>query len=103
MAKFLLMYHVGDQPQEPTPEVMDSWMAWFGKLGDSIVDMGSQFGSSATIGSDGAITAGTGVRPATGYTVIQASDMNEAAGLAADCPGLVSGGSVRLYETTRMD
>ena len=103
MAKFLLMYHVGDEPEEPTPEVMDTWMAWFAKLGDAIVDLGSQFGSSATVGSDGAVTAGTGVRPATGYTVIQTSDMEEATRLAAACPGLISGGSVRVYETTRMD
>ena len=30
MAKFVLMFHGGESPEEPSPEVMDRWMAWFG-------------------------------------------------------------------------
>ena len=41
MAKFVLTFHRGESPEEPSPEVMDRWMAWFGELGSAVVDMGS--------------------------------------------------------------
>ncbi len=44
MAKFVLMFHGGETPEEPSPEVMDRWMAWFGELGEAVVDMGAPFG-----------------------------------------------------------
>lgn len=28
-----------ETPQEPSSEVMDAWMAWFGQLGEAVVDM----------------------------------------------------------------
>ena len=40
MAKFVLMFHGGETPEQPSPEVMERWMAWFGTLGDAVIDMG---------------------------------------------------------------
>src|SRR5215470_7207232 len=67
MAKFVLMFHGGESSEEPSPEVMDRWMGWFGQLGDAVVDMGAPFGASATIASDGTPSEGSGPDPATGY------------------------------------
>jgi hypothetical protein len=102
MAKFVLVFHGGETPEEPSREVMDRWMAWFGELGEAVVDMGSPFGDSATIASDGTPSPGTGSNPATGYTVVEAPNLHDAVVLAKGCPGLSSGGSVRLYETRQM-
>ena len=44
MAKFVLMFHGGQSPEDPSPAVMDRWMAWFGELGDAVVDMGARSG-----------------------------------------------------------
>jgi hypothetical protein len=41
MPRFVLMFHGGETPEQPSPEVMDRWMAWFGQLGDAVVDMGA--------------------------------------------------------------
>lgn len=102
MSKFVLMFHPGESPEEPSPEVMDRWMAWFSELGDSIADMGSPFSSAATVSSDGTSTEGGGPDPASGYTVIDASDLDAAVAMAKGCPGLSGGGSVKVYETATM-
>jgi hypothetical protein len=102
MAKCVLMFHGGETPEEPSPEVMDRWMAWFGKLGDAVVDMGAPFGASATIASDGTRSEASGADPATGYTIIEASNLHDAVVMAKGCPGLSGGSSVRLYETMQM-
>ena len=99
MAKFVLMFHGGETPEAPSPAVMDRWMAWFGKLGDAVADIGAPFGTAATISSDGTPTEGTGPDPATGYTVIEAANLHDAVVIAKGCPGLASGGSVKVYET----
>ena len=102
MARFVLMFHGGGAPDEPSEAVMDRWMAWFGVLGDAVVDMGAPFGASATIASDGKPSEGSGPDPATGYTVVEADNMHDAVVMAKGCPGLSSGGSVRLYEALQM-
>ncbi|HWT84021.1 MAG TPA: hypothetical protein VN648_35160 [Candidatus Methylomirabilis sp.] len=102
MGRFVLMFHGGDSPEEPSQAVMDRWMAWFGELGDAVVDMGSPFGASATINSDGRPSEGSGPDPATGYTVIEAANMHDAVVMAKGCPGLSAGGSVKLYEARQM-
>jgi hypothetical protein len=102
VSKFVLIFHGGESPEEPSQEVMDRWMAWFGELGDSIADLGSPFGAAATVASDGISTEGGGSDPASGYTVIEASSLAEAVAKAKSCPGLASGGSVKVYETMAM-
>src|SRR5579863_8441387 len=103
VAKFVLMFHGGDTPEAPSQAGMDRWMAWFAELGEAVVDMGAPFRTSTTIASDGTPTEGSGPDPATGYTVIEAANLHDAIVLAKACPGLSSGGSVRLYEAQRMD
>ena len=88
MAKFVLMFHGGDTPEEPSPAVMDRWIAWFGELGDSVVDMGAPFGTTATIASDGTPSEGSGPDPANGYTVIEAANLHDAVVMAKGCPGV---------------
>jgi hypothetical protein len=97
MAKFVLLFHGGETPEAPSPTVMDRWMAWFRELGSAVVDTGAPFGAAATIASDGTPSEGSGPDPASGYTVIEAADLHDAVLLAKTCPGLSSGGSVKVY------
>ena len=102
MGKFVLMFHGGETPEAPSPEVMERWMAWFGGLGSAVADMGAPFGAAATVASDGTPSEGSGSDPATGYTVVEASSLNDAVVMAKGCPGLSSGGSVKVYEAMQM-
>ena len=102
MSKFVLVFHGGETPEAPSPDVMDRWMAWFGELGEAVVDMGAPFGESATIASDGTPSPGSGPDPANGYTIIEAANLHDAVVMAKGCPGLSGGGSVKLYEAMQM-
>ena len=102
MAKFVYVY-IGGQVAE-TPEAqeqaMQAWGAWFGTLGDSVTDMGSPFGNSATVSSGG--VADGGKSGAGGYSIVSADSLSDATAKAKGCPVLASGGSVEIYEAIPM-
>ncbi len=98
MGKFVLVYKGGGIPQteEEQKRVMDAWTAWFGSLGDSVVDMGNPFGPSAAV--NGGSTSGL-----TGYSILSADSLNDALDKAKSCPILEGdGGGVEVYETLEM-
>ncbi len=104
MAKFVLVYTGGggvpDSPAEQQ-KVMETWMNWFGALGDSVVDGGAPFGPSASIAPDGSVKDGatTGL---SGYSIVSADSLHEATTKAKGCPVLSGGGSVEVYEALPM-
>ena len=99
MGNYALVYVGGSQPasEEEGKAVMDAWMAWFGTLGDAVVDGGNPFGPSASISPGGAVADGNG-SGATGYSILQASDLAAATALAQGCPHLAAGGTVEVHE-----
>jgi hypothetical protein len=103
MAKYVLVYKGGGMGETPEEQqkTMEAWMNWFGSLGDSVVDGGTPFGPSSSIGSDGSITDG-GASQLTGYSIIAADSLADADDKAKGCPVLVSGGSIEVYETLAM-
>ena len=100
MANFLLVYRGGSQPESEAAgaEVMNAWMAWFGQLGDSVVDGGNPISMGKTIASNGSVSDG-GASGLTGYSVLSAGSLDEATEKAKGCPHLKAGGSVEVYET----
>ena len=102
MTKFVLLFHGGETPEEPSAEVTDRWTAWFGELGGAVLDMGAPFGATATIAADGTPSRGNGPDPANGYTVVEAANLHDAVVMAKGCPGLSGGGSMKLYEAMQM-
>ena len=104
MANFVLAYR-GGPGMATTPEdrekAMAAWGAWFGTLGDAVVDMGAPFGPSATVGSDGAARDG-GEAALSGYSIISAGSLAEAQTKAKGCPVLDGGGTVEVYESLPM-
>jgi hypothetical protein len=102
MTKFLYAYSGGQIAESPEAqqEAMEVWTAWFGSLGDSVVDIGNPFSVSSTVTAGGASDGGTA--KLTGYSIVNAESLAEAANKAGGCPVLQSGGSVEVYEALPM-
>ena len=101
MANFVLIYSGGSMPEseQEVAKVMDAWGAWFGSLGDAVVDGGNPFGPGAKhIGSDGSVGDGSRGTPATGYSIIKSDSMDAAVQAAKGCPVLQGGGEITVYE-----
>lgn len=94
MAKFLYLYFGGSPPKSPEEgkKVMDAWMAWFGKVGDKMADGGAPLGPRKSIG-------GSAASAATGYSIINAANLDEAIALTKGHPHLAGGGSFEVCET----
>src|SRR4051794_11580005 len=101
MPKYLLVYHGGGlaETEEARAAGMAAWGAWFGTLGDAVVDVGAPTGAAKTINADGSTKDGGGANPVSGYTLISATDVDTALALAKDCPILSAGGSIEGAET----
>jgi hypothetical protein len=81
---------------------MEAWGAWFGKLGDKVVDAGNPFAPNAKNLSNGSVHDGAIGTQANGYSILKANSLDAATELARGCPILQSGGKVTVYEVTPM-
>ena len=105
MSNFVLLFTGGGMPEteEEQAAVMAAWGAWYGGLGDAVVDPGNPFSPAAKyIASDGTVTDGAVGTANTGYTVLKADSMEAAVGMAKKCPMLEGNGQVTVYETFDM-
>ena len=104
MTNYVLVYSGGGSMPETEAEqnaVMAAWGAWYGALGQAVVDGGNPFGPSTSVASDGSVSQGA-PSALTGYTVISADSLDAATEHARSCPVLTSGGRVDVYETFRI-
>lgn len=100
MAKYLLLYAGGSMPETDAEQakVMEAWTAWFAELGPAVVDPGNPFNAdSKTISSGPTVTDAKAT--ASGYSVIEADSLDQAAKLAENCPVLLGGAQVMVFET----
>ena len=109
MKKFVFVYYGSVSPEdidkEHMKETMDKWMAWFGTFKERMVDGGNPFAQgSKSVTAKGTETIPANMWPAKGYTIINASSMDEATKIAEGCPALKddSEGAVRVYEAMPM-
>jgi len=104
MANFVLVYSGGSRPASEAEgkKVMETWIAWFGKLGDKVVDPGNQFAPNAKNLSNGSVHDGAVGTQANGYSIFKAASLDDATELARGCPILQSGGKVTVYEAIPM-
>jgi hypothetical protein len=104
MPKYVLAYHGGGMPESEAEQatVMAAWGTWFGSLGDAVVDGGNPTGPSQTVASDGSTAVGGGPNPISGYSLINATDLDAAVSLAKGCPILAGGGTIEVAETIEM-
>lgn len=99
MAKFVLAYHGGGgmpESDEEQAQLMEAWGGWFATLGESVVDGGNPISHAKTIASNGDVSDGGGANALTGYSIIDAADLDDAVSKASGCPVLASGGSVEV-------
>ena len=103
--KFVFAYHGGSVPEDMTDEernaVMGEWMAWMGSHEKAFLDMGNPIAATKTVASDGT-TDGGGANPLTGYSLIEAADLDAATKIAEECPVLKSGGTVEVAQAIDM-
>ena len=99
MANYLLTYFGGGMPEteEEQAQVMQAWTAWFGKLGDALVDGGNPTSQSRAISPDGSVMDAT--TAPTGYSIIRADSFDAAIEAAKGCPVLAGGSSIVVSET----
>ena len=101
MSKFLLVYQGGSgmpASEEEQAKAMAAWGGWFAQqLGDAVIDGGNPTGASVTVKSGGS-SQGGGANPTTGYSLIEASSIDDATEKAKGCPILAAGGSVEVCE-----
>ena len=104
MAKYLFVYHGGSKPdsKEEIAEVMNAWGQWLGSMGSAVIDGGNPVGQSSTVQSNGSVVDNGGANPASGYSLIEAPDLNDAVAKAKGCPVLARGGSIEVAEAFDM-
>jgi hypothetical protein len=104
MANYVLVFKGGSVPasEEEQQKVMGDWGAWFGGLGEAVVDGGNPFGASKSVAGDGTVSDGA-ASELTGYTIVKADNLDAAAAMSQGCPILADGaGSIEVYETLPM-
>ena len=103
MAKYLFVYHgASAPPPEDAKKVMDAWGAWFGSMGAAVIDGGNPVGKSSTVKADGSLVSGGGANPVSGYSLIEASSLEDAHKKAKGCPLLKAGGTIEIAQAMDM-
>lgn len=91
MKRFMLL-HFGFE--KPTPEIMAAWRKWFVSVADKTVE-NAGLRDGREISGSGTAPLPMGLDSITGYTILNAEDIDEAARLAAGNPFI---SSIRVYE-----
>jgi hypothetical protein len=103
MGKYVLLYQGGAGmmlTEEERNAELARWGEWYGRLGAAVVDGGNPFMPAAKrVLSSGEVADGAVGPLATGYTIVSAGSLDEAAQMAQGCPVLRNGGEVTVYET----
>lgn len=97
MSRFVLVFR-GGMPKTPEEgeKMMTDWNAWMGELGDALIDPGAGLGKSRFLTGPGKEeVAGD---PLSGYSVIEAADIEAALEIAGRNPIFSLGGTIEVAE-----
>ncbi len=95
MPSYVLVFR-GRKDRNATSEEEAAWGRWFEAIGPSISDFGNRVGATSRVGN------GSSEDVLTGYIVVTAESIEDAAVLAKGCPGLGQGGGVEVGELVAM-
>ena len=95
MKKFVFL-HFGFE--QPTPEIMGAWKAWFESVADKAVE-NVGFSGSREISKNGVRELPWDMESITGYSLIEAESLDAAEKLAETNPFIAS---IRIYEVRSM-
>ena len=96
MKKFLFIYNASPEQGSDT---MEAWMAWFGSIGEHLVDVGNPIQGGTLVKGSTTTELTSFADLVGGYSLINAKDIDEAAQLAKTCPNEAG---VRIFETMPM-
>lgn len=93
MEKYILLYNgpatdMKDMSEEQGKEVMEKWQVWMEKVGDALLDVGSPMANGVCVVDDGSDGTATSL---SGYSIIQAENMDAAKKLVEGHPFLTEG------------
>ena len=84
--------------EEPTPEIMEAWEAWFESVADKTVE-NVGFSGGREISKSGTRDLPWDMESITGYNIIEAESLDAAEKLAQSNPFIAS---IRIYEVREM-
>ena len=96
MKRFMLL-HFGFE--KPTPEIMAAWGKWFESVADKTEHKGGFHGGAREISQDGTKDLPMGMESITGYSIINAENLEDVEKIARDNPFIAS---IRVYEIMAM-
>jgi hypothetical protein len=102
MSNFLFAYHGGEMPETPEAraDLMARWSTWMEGLGGALVTPGNPVGMSKTVSTTGVADNG-GSNPLSGYSIVEAADVDAACAMAKGCPHL-DHGTIEVAEIVEM-
>ncbi len=95
MKRFILV-HIGFE--QPTPEIMAAWEAWFESIEDVTVE-NIGLGPAREVSADGVRDLPFDRTAVTGYSIIEVEDLDRATEIAQACPFITA---VGVYEIRDM-
>ena len=103
MAQFMMVYKgeatdMADMTPEEGQAVMAKWAAWMDRVGPALTDVGTPFGPGRSVVDDGSVGAPAAL---TGYSIVEAADLDAAQELTVGHPYLSDGSgnyAIDLYE-----
>ena len=104
MPEFIFAYHGGKTPasEEEAAREMALWEKWFTEMGEAVAIPGNPVGASKTVSAAGVEDHG-GANPISGYTVVNAADIDAATEMAKGCPMVADGsGSIEVAPIIEM-
>ena len=109
MKKFIVVYHapasamemMKDARPEDMQKGMEAWMAWAGRCGAGLVDLGSPLVGGQKLSKSGSSPSDKSV---VGYSILQAEDMSAAKALLDGHPHLewTGGCEIEVHESMPM-
>ena len=101
MGRYIVFYHAPKSAVEAMAEVtpeemrkgMEAWMAWAKRCGDSLVDIGAPLGGGQKLTESGSMPSDKEV---TGYSILEAENMEAAQALLAGHPHLEWGAGCEI-------
>lgn len=93
MAKYMMIYRgeatdLSQMSEEEAAAVLGKWQTWMESVGPALVDLGSPFGEGTSVIDDGSSGSASSL---SGYSIVEAGDLSQAAALADGHPFLSEG------------
>jgi hypothetical protein len=92
MPSYILSFR-STTPYDMAPETRATWQTFFAGLGDSLLELGRPVDGETTVGN-----CDTQLTRLSGYSIVQAEDLDAAAAIAKSSPSVARGGGVEVGE-----